>query len=714
MPTQSQGKRRNVNEPTEKPVKRTRVSRACDQCRTAREKCDGIQPTCSTCSASRRECAYRTNPKKRGIQPGYIRSLELALVWLFQQNPENESILNDKLSQEGTSSLFLSRESREATKLHKRWRKARFYTEVDRLLSGGEPPRHEQNESNSTSSEDDESDPELPRAANIAKPREPTQDDAPPPGPNAQTDFQQHHKVASNHLVVMPSDSWSLFDLYFTYTQAWLPICEKHDILKLSYSYPEEGLPLASDQGVSGSHAEMWSILAVASLYNDSPATPSCQSSQSPTRPTRLYKIARSLVPTELGRFDLEHVKALLNLTLFHIVLSRLNPAWLLIGHASRILESTDTSNLIAGPRHKHVFAGCFLLDSMLATQLGRRPHFRKTDLDHLGKIDEDGLEEWQPWYGHSPSLEQMRMPMLAMSNLNSLLGLVDILANLDEDLVANGCGTSASNRIKTWETSLPSKLGYIHSDVTATGLSPPVVLLQLTYYCVLFLSNPSAQELRRVLRVMERYKALIGLKAVPPVIQCLLGIIEKKSVQSKVATSILTHLRKLRDEVASIWSCHVLTDSTQSISHENSPWLTAFSEAQFPQPEPPPTLLPTMQPVHQANATPIIPHDSTAILQEAQIAMDLQLAIPSPAASDPRYPEVNSDLEIFFDELASLDSTNRLDTQPQFMQNLGFAPDASMADLFSEYISTQSTAFVAQEDLPVADFDQYQFYNAG
>src|ERR1051326_5227379 len=81
------------------PAKRQRVSRACDQCRAAREKCDGIDP-CFACASQNRHCSYNTNPKKRGIQPGYIRTLELALAWAFDRVPGSEEALGGLLTHE--------------------------------------------------------------------------------------------------------------------------------------------------------------------------------------------------------------------------------------------------------------------------------------------------------------------------------------------------------------------------------------------------------------------------------------------------------------------------------------------------------------------------------------------------------------------------------------------------------------------------------------
>jgi hypothetical protein len=169
MPTKGQTKRRSANQPEDQRVKRTRVSRACDQCRVAREKCDGAQPTCSTCIGTRRRCSYTANPKKRGIQPGYIRTLELSLAYLFQQNPENETSLNDILAQGGPDSLLLSRDSKDSTKLHRRWRKTTFYTDVDKQLSGGEPSRNELPEQHFPSSSDEASEADAPVVTSMSR-----------------------------------------------------------------------------------------------------------------------------------------------------------------------------------------------------------------------------------------------------------------------------------------------------------------------------------------------------------------------------------------------------------------------------------------------------------------------------------------------------------------------------------------------------------------
>lgn len=210
----------------------------------------------------------------------------------------------------------------------------------------------------------------------------------------------------------MPLDSWWLIEVYFTYTQSWLPIGEKNTILKKSYSYPTEGLILHASMSDSGDHAELWSVMAVASSISSQQQDTSLTTSQ-------LYDKARSLVPKERGDFSLGHVKALLNLAIIDIGRSALDAAWLLVGHASRILEILDPTVLVFDVRHKHVFHSCFILDSILAMNFDHSPHFKPEDAMRHGNIDEDGLDEWQPWNGSSNTAQgqQHRTPTLAFSS---------------------------------------------------------------------------------------------------------------------------------------------------------------------------------------------------------------------------------------------------------------------------------------------------------
>ncbi|CAO2647911.1 Nn.00g088330.m01.CDS01 [Neocucurbitaria sp. VM-36] len=722
MPTQGQAKRRSAIQPADKPAKRTRVSRACDQCRVAREKCDGLQPTCSTCSVSKRRCSYTANPKKRGIQPGYIRTLELALAWLFQDSPKNETLLNDKLAQEGASSLFLSRDSKESNRLHRRWRKARFYTDVDKLLSGGEPSRHEQSDPLSPQSDDEDSEAEETITGDTSQ-LQPQNEG--PSRPSVQQPIpSSQHSAGDNAILSMPPNSWGLFETYFTYTQCWLPICEKHDILKLYYSYPAEGLSPDSVQANSGAHAELWSVLTVASLHANSMSSFS-QSDPSFKTSEQMYNIARSLIPGELCNLDFGHVRALLNLAVFNITQSLPEAAWVLVGYASRILERVNQSQLLEKPRGKHVLSGCFLLDSMLALQLERRPYVQYYDLERLGKIYEDGLEEWQPWSRdpHISLQEPPRVPSLALSTFSNLLDIINILVSNEQPTFSLTCSHDIHNRLQSWKASLPSRLNYLHSETTSTPFTPPAVLLQITYYCTALVARPSEPWLGRLLDFMKHCQERLGLICLPPTVNCLIAFISRRIARLSFDESARVHLQILQADLKNAWPARL---ASRKEVHDSSTVHSMPSNASVQTPAP--DLLQSIIVATQSNNLPVAANDPyvTPIASTQPAVTDQQhtnitsnqsfgsLFTPNrPGHADPRFPDSTDDLESFFDELASLDNAPRLDNQPQFMQNLGFLPDANMADLFSEYIPMQSSAFLSREDTGTAGFDQYKFYDA-
>ncbi|KAF1932931.1 uncharacterized protein M421DRAFT_89247 [Didymella exigua CBS 183.55] len=718
MPAQSQQKRRSATQDPDKPAKRTRVSRACDQCRVAREKCDGGQPTCSTCLTSKRGCTYTTNPKKRGIQPGYIRVLELALATLFQQNAENERYLNDRLAREGPSSLLLSRDSKESNKLHKQWRKTRFNRDVDTLLSGGEPSRHD---SDPPSPAGDENNSDADEPAPAPTPNENFNESLPYDLITPQSLIQQVSALAEGLgrdalSITLPLDSWKQIENYFTYTQCWLPICEKHDVLKLSYSYPSTGMRLSFDAPDSGSHAELWSILAVASTYELSNSSNSVShASEGSMTPKQLYDTARSLIPHELGSFDLGHVKALLNLAIFSIAQSLTEAAWFLVGCASRVLENVDQISLIPSTRRMHVFGGCLVLDSMLALQLGRRPYFRQHNIEQLGRIDEDGLEEWQPWSGGSntAAMQQSRTPLLAFSSFRHLLDVLDILVTSE---LASPSGLPLQDtvqRLNDWKSTLPPKLDYLQSENAPTPSTPPAVLLQLTYHCTALSLMPTQKWLQRILELLEPSHAKLGLTSLPPVVYCLMGIVKRHSTHFLSDPALRARMQKLQTDIDRTWRKTIPDIRSPPIHSRQS-----ISVMQMPTPDSIQQPLSGTQATVQVNAgnnartaqnSGSLP-DVLGANTNQQIESFINASRSAPP--DPRYPDIPGDLESFFDDLASLDNTNKLENQPQFMQNLGFAPDANMADLFSEFIPMQTSAFVGQESADLGHLDHYNFYD--
>lgn len=142
------------------PAKKTRVrvSRACDQCRSAREKCDGIQPTCFTCASSNRDCSYTLNPKRRGIHRGYIRTLELTLAWAVGNVPNCDVALKKLLQDEKGQAMLSGSDTAAVEKMHRKWRKTPVCKTIDRILSGAKDGPVEGQEASPPEEDDDDDD----------------------------------------------------------------------------------------------------------------------------------------------------------------------------------------------------------------------------------------------------------------------------------------------------------------------------------------------------------------------------------------------------------------------------------------------------------------------------------------------------------------------------------------------------------------------------
>ncbi len=733
MPSQSETKRRLTT--TNAPVKRFRVSRACDQCRTAREKCDGNQPSCHPCIESKRECTYTSNPRKRGLQPGYIRSLETTLAFIFQRHPEIEALVDRQLSQE--NSILMARGTKESNQLHKTWRKSKFCKDITKVLAGEQldvsPDR--------IPSSDDDSEIDMEDASLIhmipgvrhekkvcyissnfkllfcntcKQPSWISETDITTPiqATAALTnshplDIQQ--PVTSSTPTPLPDDHWKLLEAYSTYTQCWLPMCEKLDILKLSYSYPEHGLVLSHDMLDSGHHAEMWSIFAVGCIQDLSNAG-GAHEDQCLIASTKLYAISRSLIPDEVGDFDLNHIKALLNLAIFNIRRSFLKAAWLLVGAASRIFLTLREELVAASPRRKNILASCFLLDNLLALYFQQRPYLSKSDLAWASKIEEDGMEEWQPWAGdfNSGTMGQSRLPTLALSSFNNLLELVDILVSTTQQSTARNFLHEMIGRLEIWKSSLPPKLDYIRSDRASIPLTPPAVLLQLTYLATAFALVPSQAWLQRILDLLESLRTRLGLTKIPSIIICLLETVKRSStnlVLDEMTSMRLHHLFIDFDQACATPSGEVFSES-QSISKQlavHSPDVARMQDSTMNHISPQSFSTHLAEPVQKRYS---VPSGSSTLLDELLPDMNHSrqenamqslnsppFNAPNNAATleasvfdpnDPYNAFISGDLDNFFDEISSLHGAKKLENQSQFMQNLGFSSEASMADLLA------------------------------
>ncbi|EKG20718.1 hypothetical protein MPH_01982 [Macrophomina phaseolina MS6] len=790
------------------PAKRQRVSRACDQCRTAREKCDGIQPICFTCASSNRDCSYTANPKKRGIQPGYIRTLELALAWTFGNVPGSEDALVAMLAQPEGRSLLSGKDQEGSYKLHRRWRKSTFCKDIDRVLSGADPVSLTEKPTSPTSPDDDLLDdqdgasviaatplassssmngnPQMHRPPSVAAGSETSVQRRPEPGqsPAALSANPPLHPMnrpaaPTRQKLRIPSNLWRLFDVYFAYTHCWFPIAEKHDVLKVSYSYPDEGLDIYATTPGSGEHAELWSILAVASVQEHAANPASAQQGDEGAKllPGDIYNIARSLIPSEQGSHEIGHVRALLLLALINIGANMSRAAWILIGYAARLafvlglhnnfqpqgqFPGSDDQN----PRGKHVFLACFALDTIVSAHLGREPIIRRDHVNRVGLIAEDGLEEWHPWVGcpdFKPSTsnpaQYNRSPVHTISTFNHIIRLLGIVNDVT---VGASDPLAASMHLQQWISNLPPTLKSVQSNQPPPAPTPTLFSLRLIYlWTTMAFAIPSVVPPEMVAESFLRFADAFGTPALLPIFSPLIALAGRSGAFETLPpdtrsrwTTLLTNYRELwrkreTTREASISGRASTSGATDTFANAHpssgTPMSGIISGAPaYPSPisqyptsasaafSPPPFSM--NKNMLESSANPNIQQSYGNLAQKMKVSTNSQLEQPTqrhsfsqplgtpkgalpmgketnaqrqaenrrnPSTSNQtpssaiydgpsleRYPSAGSnDLDALFDELATLEGPERLDSQPQFMQNLGFAPDMNLNDvLTSDY----------------------------
>ncbi|KAL4878238.1 fungal-specific transcription factor domain-containing protein [Aspergillus karnatakaensis] len=507
--------------------RRKRVSRACDRCRSKKDKCDGLRPSCSACIASGQACSYDPHAKKRGLPEGYVRGLEKLWALAICNIDGFEETM---LSLLGTTADTVDRRTRlislwtddsASETLHESWKTCRLYNSLEKMLSShsdssspysGKRPR-------------DDSDGPLWNHAGgdwgfrIDRSSTPISQDAPrviDPSTSSHTkrarlsisvDSQPTHTTCSPmRSLQLPPNTSQLLDMYFAATHSWFPIVAKHNILRASYIYANaSSISIARLSPGSGDHAALWALLSYTISISQTTLGDGTSGVLSKTK--EYYAVARSLIPAETDHYELGHVQALLLLSLVNVGLEDWTAAWMLSGQAVRMIISMDVSATTNARKTedlrqaKAVFLGCFVVDSLLSFRLSRRPSMHSRDLIIIGLLEEDGLEEWNSWADVLPPTGAFqgkhpprRGPLHALSCFNRLVELSSVLNKVARDSIA---GPNAHifaqqlvSELKQWDDRLPLGCRLIGPESIYperhSALLPHQTYLGLTYVATL------------------------------------------------------------------------------------------------------------------------------------------------------------------------------------------------------------------------------------
>ncbi|KAJ5827816.1 hypothetical protein N7447_004579 [Penicillium robsamsonii] len=474
-----------MDEGSDKAPRRKRVSRACDRCRTKKDKCDGIRPTCSACQVSGQSCSYDPHAKKRGLPEGYVRGLEKLWALSICNIDGFEDTMLAMLGNTAESAdrheklMSVWSDDSASESLHESWKSSRLFGALEKMLSSSDAPGSATGK-RSRNSHDDGPDgqwgfrvartstplgPGAPRiellaASGVKRARLSKEPDSwGIAGPSPQT-------------LQLPPQTSQLLDIYFAVTHSWFPVVAKHNILRASYLYANAPIYVATTSPGSGDHAALWAILSYTITQSRT------NSRAGPTGTVALvkeyYTISRNLIPTEKERYEAGHIQALLLLALVNMGLEEWTAAWLLSGQAVRMAIAMGLGTVSDNRRSdelrqgKAVFLGCFVVDSMLSFRLSRSPAMTPSDLTAVGLLEEDGLEEWNSWVDVLPPTgapqssknPPRRGPLLALSCFNRLVELASVLNKISRHMSSGyNMATFAQQlvmELKQWDDRLP------------------------------------------------------------------------------------------------------------------------------------------------------------------------------------------------------------------------------------------------------------------
>ncbi|KAL2186055.1 hypothetical protein L209DRAFT_754597 [Thermothelomyces heterothallicus CBS 203.75] len=589
------------------PVKRQRVSRACDQCRAARERCDGKQPECHPCISQSRPCTYEVSPKKRGVQTGYIRTLELALGWVFEKVPGSEEALGALFAHEGghRAPFLAGQDPSGADRLQKRWRNSRVHRRIDRILSGeasAPSPEHHALSPSADASDNEgnqaparaEPDSAVLDAASVIQEtsnfRRRSLEHCPPNAEERKqvpSDGMRTSPQASSGRIKLPANHWRLLDIYLSYTHSWLPILEKQDLFQASYSYPDEGLSIDRSDSFSAVHAVLWAALALASFQDTGSSKSASSDHSNPPKlpPGEIYDTARGLLPSEDGPFQIHHAQAFLILSLVNLGQGKLASAGLFVGSATRILLDPDLIRHVThdqgDPRVRLALMSCFMIDTILSVRYSRPPHLRPQDLAAVQLVSENGHDQWEPWtpcdgFGlGNTGYCSSRSPAFRLSTFNQLYTIIKVLAEELSTRTQRSVSRGSSSAFVTQlqhviDPNLPFN-NFILSPACGSISVPTPYLVRATYLWASAIVEPQrAGTLLPLLQdTLVQYQRLFGRSTTPPFLHTCVASLENGDYVSRCGEQSQELLRRL----LSTFSCTPFgggRSSTVRDSHSN------------------------------------------------------------------------------------------------------------------------------------------------
>lgn len=473
---------------------KTKVTRACDLCKSKKSKCSGDQP-CQTCNRRGLICQYKaayfrgrpplprqhtetTSNESIHAEPAEQRadvaSFSPANLDVIQYAPIEENLPSGR----GSPSLDVAGQYSDPTSglsfLHRAWRRISNNGNNGQALGGQPIPNG------------------YDQLLNCAG-------DKP---------FLRSREVEKPSL----SKGRSLLELYFEVCIATYRILHRPSVEAWCTTIlTGVGPSTASEEVGNAKAAVVYSVLAIASFHEekargDEAASP-LYSNGHQSQADQLFAEASRLTEEEKGFPTLESAQSRLVQVLYLLMSSRFNQAWYTFGHALQIIsalglhrrEKRKTSpaqggfDYIAEQCKRRTFWVAYTLDKYLGTVFGRPQHYHDSDIDQKfpdAVNDEDmfksGPRARNTEDCHIDSLiSHARLAQIAEKISREVYSIKDV-----PDNVRLAASHHLGAELRSWKASLPPLLGAINPRSLIPSFRRQATALKLSYCHAVMLAH--------------------------------------------------------------------------------------------------------------------------------------------------------------------------------------------------------------------------------
>ncbi|KXH52410.1 hypothetical protein CNYM01_03473 [Colletotrichum nymphaeae SA-01] len=354
------------------------------------------------------------------------------------------------------------------------------------------------------------------------------------------------------------------------------------------------------------------------------------------------------------------------------------------------------------------VLMTCLMLDTIVSLRLGQTPHMRTNDMKDR-PTEENGSEEWAPWTPRAGfGLEDVEAAVQPAQSLSSFNQLYQFFRTLNQSVESGGAGPKigAANLVQV----LDPRFSFCNSVVFGAStipILPSAFLIQATFLgaTLTLMADPRVSLIWSLMEVLESSISHFGAAGVSPLLVTYMSIANTKSCVKALRDDDKTRWNSLMGNLMSVWqdrmtnvdSSPMEADPSEQTPAQAEPAVNQFSHhpssarrnSQFPHFSMP------ADSYHHPNGNGFLPTASSVSPSTARtmpFTPGSQLdAFPSgfmghlSSAQAPYLMGQGAhgvDYDAIIDELASIDCTDSMEADPQFMANLGFAPGSDLTDM--------------------------------